>query len=30
MWMMTIQEYFKNAIDNLENKLKKEGFKLNA
>ena len=30
MWMMTSQEYFKNAIDNLENKLKKKGFKLNA
>ena len=30
MWAMTIQDYIKNAIENLENKLNKKGIKLNS
>ena len=30
MWTMTIQEYIKSAIDNLENKLNKKRLNLNA
>ena len=30
MWTMTSQEYIKNAIKNLENKLKKKRLKLNT